>query len=217
MCPAGWTPSPTTSTRPSASTPDCSTGTFTDAIPAEAPGHYLIATLGRRGRRRDRVARLRRRGRHVAHLHRGRRRGQHRQGGRSGGWQRHPRSGRRRAGRAAGRLRRSARRRVPAVAGAQATRCPTRQRPGGMELQRPADDRSARGRDVLLTVVRLGDRRRRVRDRSSAGRVTATTSPRPWTPTSGSGNRTSRTPPGFEDAVAWMGIIPEGQPEHLAR
>ena len=47
----------------------------------------------------------------------------------------------------------------------------------------------------------------------SAGRATATTSPRPSTPTSGSGNPMSARRPGSRTPSRWMGIIPEGHPE----
>ena len=86
--------------------------TFTDAMPAEAPGNYLIATIGG-----EDVAAI---GSptpttrsSVAHLHRRRRRRRHREGRRGRGRHRHAGPGRRRARRTPGGVRRPARRRVP--------------------------------------------------------------------------------------------------------
>ena len=145
--------------------------TFTDAMPAEAPGHYLIATIGG-----EDVAAIASpdsddEAVDVAHLHRRRRRRRHRQGRRGGGRHRDRRSRRRGPRRTPGGVRRSPRRRVPAVAGPQASRRAARQRAGVVELQRPPDHRSPRRRGVLLTDLRLGGRRRRIRDDGPQARL----------------------------------------------
>ncbi len=64
--------------------------TFTDAMPAEAPGNYLIATIGGEDVAAIASPDAGDEARHVAHLHRRRRRRRDRQGRRCGGRHRDP-------------------------------------------------------------------------------------------------------------------------------
>ena len=184
-------------------------------MPADAPGHYLIATIGGARRRRHRIAGVRRRG-----------------------WSRgaptspsttptrRPRPSRRRAAPSPSRPSTPGRAdgwpRAPIPRGAEFRLWQARERlgaqlverAGDVELQRPAHLRSARGRDSSTHAV-FGWEVDDVGFADDDPQARLRRSPRRDRRPRHQGAPVRRVaPPGFEDAVAWMGIIPEGHAEH---
>src|SRR6478752_4568317 len=127
--------------------------TFSDAVPADAPGRYLIASLD---------------GADVAAIG-------PTQGDTPVEWHTYIAAADADAaaasGRSAGGLRRSAGRTLPPVAATTAAGRPTHQRTRQLELQRPAHRRRVGSHRVLCAAVRLGVRRTRVRDDDPATRL----------------------------------------------
>ena len=190
--------------------------TFTDAIPAEVPGSYLIATIGGQDVAAIASADSDDEAVDVAHLHRRRRRRRHRQGRREGGRHRHAGARRRRA-RVDGWRHAS----IPAVpssgcgrrAAGSARNSSTCRARGTSATCRTTDPHAAAQFYSAVFGWEIDD----------VGFATMVRSP-------GYGDHLAATvnpdirkvqadvmaPPGFEDAVAWMRLVPEGHPETLA-
>ena len=101
----------------------------------------------------------------------------------------------------------------PALAGAGPSGRAARQRARSVELQRPADRGSSRRARVLRAAVRMGDRRPRIRrDDPPPGygdHLEATIDP-----DIRRRQREHHAPPGFEDAIGWLGPAGAREGEH---
>ena len=190
--------------------------TFTDAMPAEAPGNYLIATIGGEDVAAIGITGLRRRGRRVAHLRRRRRRRRHCR-----------RPSRRRAAPStlapvdAGP---GGRRRCASIRAAPSSDCGRRAsdsarnwstRPGSWNFSdlHTTDPHAAATFYSTLFGWEVDDvgYATMVRRPGYGDHLAATVDPDIRARQSD-----IAAPAGFEDAVAWMRLIPEGHPELLA-